>query len=315
VALAPEDDQIVPATSLSIVIPTFNRRKMLFAAIASVRRQKWEAIEIIVVDGGSTDGTQEAVGRERGIRLISEPDRGVYDALNKGIATATGDVVGLLNSDDRYEPQAFTRVAAAFAAFPNMHSVCGSAAIANGERIIRVVSRDTDKRLTPRTALIGDCIPNARFFRRPAMEKVGPFSLDYRFVADRDWLTRWHEAGLKTVAIPETVYVYGQHPDSMTFDAAGQHDLAIREELLRLAQHWRRDERTSAETRHVARMLEGRVRVALGLAAMRTGRLGEAGRWLWQEGDRASAATLFTIARSSVDWAGRRLIGQGRKRP
>jgi glycosyltransferase involved in cell wall biosynthesis len=161
----------VPALTFSIVIPTFNRREMLLAAIASVRQQNWNAIEIIVVDGGSSDRTQDAVGREPSIRLISEPDRGVYDALNKGIAAATGDVVGLLNSDDRYEPQAFARVAAAFAAFPDAHSVCGSAAIADGERVLRVVSREIDKRLSPRSALIGDCIPNARFFRRTAMEQ------------------------------------------------------------------------------------------------------------------------------------------------
>jgi glycosyltransferase involved in cell wall biosynthesis len=152
--------------TFSIVIPTFNRRDMVLEAIASARAQDWNAVEIIVIDGGSTDGTQEVVSREPSIRLISEPDRGVYDALNKGIAAATGEIVGLLNSDDRYEPGIFSRVAAAFEANPQAGSVCGSARVVEGQRLVQVIEREEDKHLTPRAALIGNCIPNARFFRR-----------------------------------------------------------------------------------------------------------------------------------------------------
>jgi len=88
----------------SIVVPTLNRRDMLLRALESVRAQAWPDIEIIVVDGGSTDGTIEALATQSDLRLIKGPDRGVYDAFNKGIAQASGDIVGILNSDDLYEP-------------------------------------------------------------------------------------------------------------------------------------------------------------------------------------------------------------------
>jgi glycosyltransferase involved in cell wall biosynthesis len=82
----------------SIVVPTFNRRAMLAEALASVRTQNWPDVETIIVDGGSTDGTIEDCAKLQDARLIGGPDRGVYDGLNKGMAAATGDIVGLLNS-------------------------------------------------------------------------------------------------------------------------------------------------------------------------------------------------------------------------
>ena len=91
---------------------------MLVEALASVARQDWPEIEHIVVDGGSTDGTLELVANRPELRLIDGPDQGVYDALNKGIAAATGDVICFLNSDDALEPGALAAAAAAFSEDP-----------------------------------------------------------------------------------------------------------------------------------------------------------------------------------------------------
>ena len=118
-------------TRFSIVVPTLNSRLMLLEALASVRIQAWPDVEIIVVDGGSTDGTQELIAQMPGVRLIPGPDRGVYDALNKGIAVANGDVVGLLNSDDAYEPGTFSAVVQAFTAHPGADAICGGAVLVN----------------------------------------------------------------------------------------------------------------------------------------------------------------------------------------
>ena len=95
----------------SIVVPTLDRREMLLSAIASIRAQNWPRVEIVVVDGGSTDGTVERVSMLSDVCLLRGPDRGVYDAFNKGIAAAAGDVIGILNSDDSYQPGSFTAVA------------------------------------------------------------------------------------------------------------------------------------------------------------------------------------------------------------
>jgi len=89
---------------ISIVTAVFNNVDTIGATLESVRAQSHEDIEHIVIDGGSTDGTLEVLERYRAdiSLLISEPDRGIYYAMNKGLEQATGDIVGTLNGDDMY---------------------------------------------------------------------------------------------------------------------------------------------------------------------------------------------------------------------
>jgi glycosyltransferase involved in cell wall biosynthesis len=294
------------ALRFSIVIPTLDRREMLGEALASVRAQQSPDTEVIVVDGGSTDGTIEELRRQPDIRLVAGPDRGVYDAFNKGIACATGDIVGILNSDDCYEPGTFAAVAGAFG--PRIQAVCGTSLIVADGHVTGTLDDEAAKSLaSPRITLIGSCTPNARFFRRESMMRVGPFSLDYRFVSDRDWLTRWYEAGLSTATIPNVVYRYRQHAGSMTFDADRRHEWPIREELLRLARRWRNDVGASAETRRIAGFLEGRCVAMLAASALRNGQIVEFGRWLFERDGRRSITPLISVIRGGVDWAGQTL--------
>jgi glycosyltransferase involved in cell wall biosynthesis len=294
------------AERFSIVIPTLDRKLMLLAAIESVRAQRWSPIDIIVVDGGSTDGTLEALERMPDIRLVRGPDRGVYDALNKGIKLARGDIVGLLNSDDFYEPGAFAAVARAFAAAPNADAVCGTSILIEDNRTIAVFDKDGDKTLaTPRPILIGNCTPNARFFRPSALERIGPFSLDYRYVADRDWLARFYDAGLKTLAIPDRVYRYRQHPESMTFGLNRGRELEIRSELLRLARRWRLKYPTNAHMKKTALFLEGRCLTTLLIAALRHHDTARALRRSFKEDGYSHASVAIVLA--AVDYAVQRL--------
>ena len=92
---------------ISIVTPTLNRAHFLAQAIDSVLAQNDSDVEHIVVDGISTDGTVELLARYPHLRVIREPDTGLYDALNKGLRAATGDMIGWLNSDDLFAPDAF----------------------------------------------------------------------------------------------------------------------------------------------------------------------------------------------------------------
>jgi hypothetical protein len=143
------------------------------------------------------------------------------------------------------------------------------------------------------------------------MAAVGQFSLDYRYVADRDWLTRWYEAGLQTVAIPQRVYRYRQHAGSLTFDPQGPHTFAIRADLLALAQKWRSSPSASRATRSMAALLEGRCRAMLAWGALRRGRITEAAQRLFVGGGRLSLAPLAFVICASID----RLFDQARSGP
>jgi glycosyltransferase involved in cell wall biosynthesis len=290
----------------SVIVPTLNRRQMLPTALASIRAQRWPEVEIIVVDGGSTDGTLEELERSPDICLISRPDRGVYDAFNIGLDRVSGDVVGILNSDDWYERGAFNAIADALG--PQVQAVCGTALVVQNDRIVMRFDRELDKSLaSPRTTLIGSCSTNARFFRREAMKQVGRFSLEYKYVSDRDWLTRWYETGFVTATIPNVVYRYRQHPESLTLDADRRRELVIREELVRLSRYWRNNVRASKETKYYAAMLEGRCLAYLALTALQERQFSQVRRWLIDEDGRASVSPIAAVIRSGPDWLKSRL--------
>jgi len=95
--------------SVSVVIPTFNRKRFLTEAVESVRRQTFSDWELIVVDDGSTDGTDEGISCVPGVRLLKQPNRGVSSARNAGLAASTGEWVAFLDSDDLWKPEKLAR--------------------------------------------------------------------------------------------------------------------------------------------------------------------------------------------------------------
>ncbi len=114
-----------PLPRITIVTPVYNGAAYIREAIESVFSQNYPNLEYIVVDGGSTDATLEIVKSFQGqnIRVISEPDNGMYDALAKGFALATGDILGWLNSDDLFEPNGLLRAGQWFQQHPDQHIV------------------------------------------------------------------------------------------------------------------------------------------------------------------------------------------------
>ena len=192
---------------ISIVTPSFNHARFLPRTLESVRSQQQAAegqfeLEHIIVDGGSTDGTVEilrACGPE--VRWVSEPDRGQADALNKGLAMATGDIVGWLNSDDVYEPGALLAVADVMAAEPATQWVYGRVRIIdeNDREIRPCITRYKDWRMRGFRfeKLLGEnwISQMGVFWRRSASAEVGPFRTELHYCMDYDyWLrlgARW----------------------------------------------------------------------------------------------------------------------------
>ena len=103
---------------ISVITACLNRKEFIGAAIESVLAQNYPHFEHWIIDGGSSDGTHEVLKRYPHLNVLSEPDRGVYDAWNKGIDRADGDVIAILNSDDMYAAGAFHKCAGLFAASP-----------------------------------------------------------------------------------------------------------------------------------------------------------------------------------------------------
>ncbi len=223
--------------TISVITPTRDRGALIEAAVDSVVTQSVPACEHIVVDGASRDDTLVRLRRYPHLRIVSEPDRGLYDAINKGIAQAQGEVICLLNSDDRLLPGAFESVSAAFARDSAADAVCGRVRIgeleAGGEDI--EIGSPAMQRLRAGDVISGLPITNGRFIRRTAFGQIGPFEQAFPVLADRDFLGRFLLADLRTVSIGRALYRYGRHRQSLSFGAAaGQ--FAYNSEAIRLAQ-------------------------------------------------------------------------------
>jgi len=185
----------VTLPSLTIVTPSYNAEATIAETLESVRSQAYPGeLEHVVVDGGSTDATMEIV-RAAGLRHVSEPDRGLTHALNKGIAMATGDVVASLNADDTYLPGALVRAGEAFAANPEAEWVTGPCTIVDehGAEIRAGVTRYKNaflRRHSFRLHLLQNHVSApATFVRRAALEELGGYDERFRYSADYDlWL-------------------------------------------------------------------------------------------------------------------------------
>lgn len=225
--------------SLSIITPVLNRAGMIADALASVSAQDYPRVEHIVIDGGSTDGTVALLDRKPGLRWLSEPDQGLYDAINKGLRLASGEIIGHLNSDDVYLPGAFRAVAAAFADDPGADSTCGGATIARraggGWQTVRTIADTRIKRLDWHTLTRGVPITNARFFRKSWYARAGQYDTRYRLAADREFLIRSLALGMRTVPLEALVYQYRLHGGSLTVNDETRSNRALLDEYITLA--------------------------------------------------------------------------------
>ena len=199
----------MPRPFFSIITATFNCGSSLDIAAASVRRQNRDDIEYIVIDGGSTDDTRACIERNRGIitKVISEPDEGIYDAINKGIRLATGKFIGIIGADDHYVDGALDIVARA-AAMESAEIIAGRTLLVSrdGKSELRI-----DEEFGPGSLVSG--IPfghNAMFASAHAYERVGLYDASYRIAADAQWVHRAIEANLSCLYLDTVLVNFSQ---------------------------------------------------------------------------------------------------------
>ena len=189
------------ALPFSIIIPCRNPGPKVRDALASVWAQSGVGIELIVVDGGSTDGTREWLesNRSRIAVLLTEPDQGIYDAMNKGIAAAHSEWLMFLGADDRLNPGVLARALG----HPNAQGdvLAGAAAYRDG----RVYRFSPDTSPAARNFLHHQ----AALYRRDLFERFGRFDTTLRIAADYDFNLRLWHAGVPIAPVPIDFAVCG----------------------------------------------------------------------------------------------------------
>lgn len=195
---------------LSVVTATRNRRELLARCVESVAAQDHPDKEHVVVDGASSDGSAdylaEAARRHPHLRFVSEPDGGPAEAMNKGLALASGAAIGVLGDDDAYLPGALASVARAFAAEPGLGLVSGDCDFVDNAGALRFTQKAS---FTTRRDLIqcwrywGSriCLPGpSTFFSRTALEAAGPFDPAHRYAMDYDhWIRLTRDFPVRTL--------------------------------------------------------------------------------------------------------------------
>lgn len=181
----------------SIIVATYNSEKTLADTFESLLRQSYQNYEVILCDGASSDNTMRIVDSYRArfgdrLRAVSEPDKGLYDAMNKGIDRATGDIVGILNSDDFYtSSDVLERIVKVFAGNPLLEAVYGDVHYVKPSDLNRTVRYYSSRLFRPRYMRMGFMPAHPSFYcLRSLYSTYGKFRLEYNVAADFDQLFR-----------------------------------------------------------------------------------------------------------------------------
>ena len=177
---------------ISIITVCYNSAKTIEKTFQSVQSQTYNNIEYIVIDNKSKDGTLDIMNDYKSIitKYISEPDKGLYDAMNRGIELATGDLVGILNSDDIFTDHTILEKIARFHTENDIEASVGNILQVNQEG--KTIRKYSAKNWNPEKLKIGFMPPHpAIFFNRNLYEKYGQYHIDFTIAADYELITRF----------------------------------------------------------------------------------------------------------------------------
>lgn len=192
---------------VSIITVVFNGAKTLEQTILSVLNQTYKNIEYIIIDGGSTDGTIDVIKKyEDSIaHWISEPDKGIYDAMNKGIKASTGEIIGIINSDDWYELNAINSMTQFLLVNSSFDAVCGDIVVHarfSGEYCKKKFISDTSVTALLRSMTIQH--PSV-FVKKSFYFKYGLFDTSFKIIADYDLMLKATLQGARIKYLPLSI--------------------------------------------------------------------------------------------------------------
>lgn len=199
---------------ITVITATYNNSPTILRCIKSVQEQSWPDVEHIIIDGASADNTVELIRSvsNRVVHLVSEPDRGIYDALNKGLRMASGEVIGFLHADDQFgSAETLAHIAGAFASTgTGMDGLCGvygDLIFVGGEESDRVVRTWKSGPFNPRAARWGWMPPHPTLFlRREVYRKHGLFDPSFTIAGDYDFLLRvMKDPDMRLLFLPEVI--------------------------------------------------------------------------------------------------------------
>jgi glycosyltransferase involved in cell wall biosynthesis len=194
---------------LSIITVCLNSAETIGHTLESVAAQTHREVEHIIVDGVSTDGTLDVVRKHSSsmLQVISEPDRGLYDAMNKGLTAASGDIIGYLNSDDVYASHDVLQKVATALAEPDIDACYGDLVYVQPDDMSQVVRYWRSCAYSPGLVERGWMPAHPTFFvRRSILQKIGGFDIRYRYQSDYELMVRlFLKERISAVHIPEVL--------------------------------------------------------------------------------------------------------------
>jgi glycosyltransferase involved in cell wall biosynthesis len=180
---------------VSIITVCYNRKDTIAKSIESVLEQDYPDIEYIVIDGNSTDGTKEIIHSYAGriTKFVSEPDSGMYDAINKGLHLATGDIVGLMHSDDEfYDVSVISKIVAAFKTAAEADGLYGNGLYISNDAEERIVRNRIGGPYDFKKIKAGWLpLHPTVYLKKSVMEKHGFYNLDFKIASDTEFLLRY----------------------------------------------------------------------------------------------------------------------------
>lgn len=201
---------------ITVITPVLDGREFIASNLRSIVAQTHDDVEHIIVDGGSTDGTLDEVEsfrqryEDRGftLKVLSGKDSGIYDAMSRGVSLATGDIVGILNSDDYlYSPDLFSVISGTFKGHPEVDAVYGDVNYVDRGDTSRVTRFYSSAPFSRRMMLFGMQPPHPSLYcRREVYSRFGAYDVRYRISGDFDFMLRTiYHGRIRTHRLPRTM--------------------------------------------------------------------------------------------------------------